>query len=75
MQGKVMTKQEKVRWWQHWLSFMQSVLAALVGVQSRDKQEKDFTEGGLERMLAIAFITCLVVLVGVLIMVKVALPG
>ncbi|HCH24728.1 MAG TPA: DUF2970 domain-containing protein [Oceanospirillaceae bacterium] len=69
-----MSNKDNGPWWRHWLSFMQSVLAALVGVQSRDKQEKDFNEGGLERMLAIAFVTCLLVLGLVLIMVNIALP-
>ena len=33
------------------LSYAQSVLASLVGIQSNQKREDDLNEGGLERMI------------------------
>ncbi|MCP4789830.1 MAG: DUF2970 domain-containing protein [Gammaproteobacteria bacterium] len=60
--------------WRQLLSFVQSVLAALVGVQSKEKQESDFSEGGLERMLAITFVCAIVFVLIVLFMVNLALP-
>lgn len=60
--------------WSRICSFIQSVLAALFGVQSARKREQDFEEGGLERMIWVAFSALIVFVIIILTMVSLALP-
>jgi len=45
------------------LSFSQSVLASLVGIQSSQKREEDIEDGGLERMIYVGLGTLVVFLI------------
>ncbi|MDO7555747.1 MAG: DUF2970 domain-containing protein [Oceanospirillaceae bacterium] len=56
------------------LSFSQSVLASLVGIQSSQKREEDLEDGGLERMIYVGLGTLVVFLVIVVTAVNSALP-
>jgi len=56
------------------LSFGQSVLAGLVGIQSNDKREEDL-KGGLERMIYVGLGTLVVFVIIVVTAVNSALPG
>ncbi|MDC9719254.1 MAG: DUF2970 domain-containing protein [Gammaproteobacteria bacterium] len=56
------------------LSFCQSVLAGLVGIQSNQKREEDLNEGGLERMIYIGLGTFVVFVIIVVTAVNSALP-
>lgn len=60
--------------WRALLSFLQSVLAALIGVQSQRKREQDFRDDGLGRILLVAFVAAVLLLFVVSIMVNMALP-
>ena len=57
------------------LSYGQSVLAGLVGIQSNQKREEDLNEGGLERMIYVGLGTLVVFVIIVVVAVKSALPG
>ena len=57
------------------LSFVQSVLASLVGIQSNKKREEDFNEGGLERMIYVGLGTLLLFVIIVVTAVNSALPS
>ncbi len=57
------------------LSFVQSVLAGLVGIQSNKKREEDFNDGGLERMVYVGLGTLVLFLIIVITAVNSALPG
>ena len=57
------------------LSYVQSVLAGLLGIQSAKKREEDFNEGGLERMIYVGLGTLVLFLIIVVTAVKSALPG
>ena len=57
------------------LSFVQSVLASLVGIQSNKKREEDFNEGGLERMIYVGLGTLVLFLIIVVTAVNSALPS
>tara|TARA_B110000259_G_scaffold148487_1_gene167502 strand:+ start:92 stop:298 length:207 start_codon:yes stop_codon:yes gene_type:complete len=56
------------------LSYAQSVLAALVGIQSNQKREDDVNEGGLERMIYVGLGTLAVFVIIVVVAVNSALP-
>ncbi len=56
------------------LSYAQSVLASLVGIQSSQKREEDIEDGGLERMIYVGFGTLVVFLIIVVTAVSSALP-
>lgn len=56
------------------LSFSQSVLASLVGIQSSQKREEDLEDGGLERMIYVGLCTLVVFLLIVVTAVNSALP-
>ena len=56
------------------LSFCQSVLASLVGIQSSQKREEDIEDGGLERMIYVGLGTLAVFLIIVVTAVNSALP-
>ncbi|MFT5069352.1 MAG: hypothetical protein ACI9S7_001367 [Candidatus Paceibacteria bacterium] len=56
------------------LSYAQSVLASLVGIQSNQKREDDLNEGGLERMIYVGLGTLAVFLIIVISAVNSALP-
>ena len=56
------------------LSFSQSVLASLVGIQSSQKREEDLEDGGLERMIYVGLGTLVVFLIIVVTAVSSALP-
>jgi len=56
------------------LSFCQSVLASLVGIQSSQKREEDIEDGGLERMIYVGLGTLVVFLIIVATAVNSALP-
>ena len=56
------------------LSFVQSVLASLVGIQSNKKREEDFNEGGLERMIYVGLGTLVLFVIIVVTAVNSALP-
>ena len=56
------------------LSFCQSVLASLVGIQSSQKREEDIEDGGLERMIYVGLGTLVVFLIIVVTAVSSALP-
>lgn len=56
------------------LSFSQSVLASLVGIQSSQKREEDIEDGGLERMIYVGLGTLVVFLIIVVTAVSSALP-
>ena len=56
------------------LSYGQSVLAGLVGVQSSQKHEEDINGGGLERMIYIGLGTLVVFVIIVVVAVNSALP-
>jgi hypothetical protein len=56
------------------LSYAQSVLASLVGIQSNQKHEDDLNEGGLERMIYVGLGTLAVFLIIVISAVNSALP-
>jgi len=56
------------------LSFSQSVLASLVGIQSSQKREEDLEDGGLERMIYVGLGTLVVFLIIVVTAVNSALP-
>ncbi|HAW18229.1 DUF2970 domain-containing protein [Oceanospirillaceae bacterium] len=56
------------------LSFSQSVLASLVGIQSSQKREEDLEDGGLERMIYVGLGTLVVFLLIVVTAVNSALP-
>lgn len=45
------------------LSYGQSVLASLVGIQSSQKREEDIEDGGLERMIYVGLGTLVVFLI------------
>ena len=57
------------------LSFVQSVLASLVGIQSNKKREEDFNEGGLERMIYVGLGTLVLFVIIVVNAVNSALPS
>lgn len=57
------------------LSFVQSVLASLVGIQSNKKREEDFNEGGLERMIYVGLGTLVLFVIIVVTAVNSALPS
>ena len=57
------------------LSFGQSVLASLVGIQSNKKREEDFNEGGLERMIYVGLGTLVLFVIIVVTAVNSALPS
>ncbi len=57
------------------MKFLQSVLAALVGVQSQKKQEEDFQGDRLERMVLISLAAAGLLILVVLLMVNIALPA
>jgi hypothetical protein len=57
------------------LSYVQSVLAGLLGIQSAKKREEDFNEGGLERMIYVGLGTLVLFLIIVVTAVNSALPG
>ena len=54
--------------------FLQSILAALGGVQSQKKRQQDFAEDNLLRFIAICFAAAVVLILVVLVMVNMALP-
>ena len=56
------------------LSYAQSVLASLVGIQSSQKREEDIEDGGLERMIYVGLGTLVVFLIIVVTAVSSALP-
>ena len=56
------------------LSYAQSVLASLVGIQSSQKREEDIEDGGLERMIYVGLGTLVVCLIIVVTAVSSALP-
>ena len=56
------------------LSYGQSVLASLVGIQSNQKREEDIEDGGLERMIYVGLGTLGVFLIIVVTAVNSALP-
>jgi len=56
------------------LSYTQSVLASLVGIQSSQKREEDIEDGGLERMIYVGLGTLVVFLIIVVTAVSSALP-
>jgi|TARA_B110000090_G_C13059266_1_gene322691 hypothetical protein len=56
------------------LSYAQSVLASLVGIQSNKKREDDLNEGGLERMIYVGLGTLAVFLIIVVTAVSSAMP-
>jgi hypothetical protein len=56
------------------LSYTQSVLASLVGIQSNKKREDDLNEGGLERMIYVGLGTLAVFLIIVVTAVSSAMP-
>ena len=56
------------------LSYAQSVLASLVGIQSNQTREDDLNEGGLERMIYVGLGTLAVFLIIVISAVNSALP-
>ena len=56
------------------LSYSQSVLASLVGIQSNQKREEDIEDGGLERMIYVGLGTLVVFLLIVVTAVNSALP-
>ncbi len=56
------------------LSYLQSVLAAFVGVQSEAKRQEDFADDSLFRIIAIAFGSAVVFILVVWLMVSIALP-
>jgi hypothetical protein len=56
------------------LSYGQSVLASLVGIQSSQKREEDIEDGGLERMIYVGLGTLVVFLIIVVTAVNSALP-
>ena len=60
--------------WRWLLSYAQSVLAGLIGIQSNEKREQDLNEGGLERMIYIGLGTLVVFVVIVVTAVNSALP-
>jgi len=68
-----MTQQKST--WKVLLSYAQSVLAGLVGIQSNKKREEDLNEGGLERMIYIGLGTLVVFVVIVVSAVNSALPN
>ncbi|MGY8906634.1 DUF2970 domain-containing protein [Candidatus Njordibacter sp. Uisw_056] len=57
------------------LSFVQSVLASLVGIQSNKKREEDFNEGGLERMIYVGLGTLVLFVIIVVTAVNSVLPS
>jgi hypothetical protein len=57
------------------LSYVQSVLAGLLGIQSAKKREEDFNEGGLERMIYVGLGTLALFLIIVVTAVNSALPS
>ena len=57
------------------LSYAQSVLASLVGIQSNKKREEDFNEGGLERMIYVGLGTLVLFVIIVVTAVNSALPS
>ena len=57
------------------LSFVQSVLASLVGIQSNKKREEDFNEGGLERMIYVGLGTLVLFVIIVVTAVNSARPS
>ena len=57
------------------LSFVQSVLASLVGIQSNKKREEDFNEGGLERMIYVGLGTLVLFVIIVVTAVNSAPPS
>jgi hypothetical protein len=56
------------------LSYSQSVLAGLIGIQSNEKREEDF-KSGLERMIYVGLGTLVLFVIIVVSAVKIALPG
>ena len=65
--------QEKKSTWRAMLSYVQSVLAGLIGIQSNAKREQDLSEGGLERMIYIGLGTLVVFIIIVVSAVNIAL--
>ena len=57
------------------LSYSQSVLAGLVGIQSNQKREEDLNEGGLERMIYVGLGTLVVFVIIVVTAVNSVLPS
>lgn len=57
------------------LSFFQSVLASLVGIQSNKKREEDINDGGLERMVYVGLGTLVLFVIIVVSAVNSALPS
>jgi hypothetical protein len=66
--------QEKKSAWRAMLSYAQSVLAGLIGIQSNAKREQDLNQGGLERMIYIGLGTLVVFIIIVVSAVNIALP-
>ena len=56
------------------LSYLQSVLAMFVGVQTEAKRQEDFADDSLFGIVAIAFGSAVVFILVVWIMVSIALP-
>jgi hypothetical protein len=54
--------------------FLQSVIAALAGVQSQKKHQQDFAGDNLLRIIGICFGAAVVLILVVLVMVNMALP-
>jgi hypothetical protein len=57
------------------LSYGQSVLAGLVGIQSNQQREEDLNEGGLERMIYVGLGTLVVFVIIVVTAVNSVLPS
>jgi hypothetical protein len=56
------------------LSYLQSALAGLVGIQSNEKREEDFKQG-LERMIYVGLGTLVMFVIIVVSAVKIAMPS
>lgn len=54
--------------------FLQSVIAALVGVQSQNKRQQDFAGDNLLRVIGISLVAAVVLILVILMMVNMALP-
>ena len=54
--------------------FLQSMLAALGGVQSQKELEQDFAEDNLLRIISVCFVAAVVLILVVLVMVNIAMP-
>jgi hypothetical protein len=54
--------------------FLQSILAALGGVQSEKKRQQDFVDDNLLRIISVCFVAAVVLVLIVLVMVNIAMP-